>query len=172
MKFKISKGCDLYDELVAIQKKGSAAINAANKLCKQLGANSYIPEREAAWGGIMAFEFKDTPPEGFKPVYKKHQDNLYYPKATKKNKPLHVQINTLPSITYDQINKLVGFKQQTVTTKGNLYWINTVTIVYKTGYILMATASGTRYKPKPGMVEIVESEYERLSKPKTKKKKA
>lgn len=161
MKFKIVKGNPLYDSFMELKKRTMEVNKAANDFAKKVGGKASCRSQNVAYGGISAIEF-DAKPEGWRMVGDKYR-HLFFPKAT--NKELLKEIAALPKIQYDEINNIVGFDApQTVTSNQGILWVNCVGISYGKDYILLNVTSGAKYNPPKHVIEILESEYEKLNK--------
>lgn len=167
MKFKVLKGTELYNKLKLIQKKCSAAQDAAQKLGKKLGGiEVYTTGRDRA-GGIDAIEFTydNSPDKEFWMQPDRHNNkNLYYPrnnsKANKVNAWMHTAISELPIVTIDEFNKVIGFESQWVS----LINYKSYGLLIKKDYALIELGEKCKYKPLPDMIELTISEYTKLNK--------
>jgi hypothetical protein len=167
MYYKISKGTETFKKLMELKKKVEGVNKQANAAVGKLNGQRYAKAQGKLAGGISAIEYKEKP-DGWKQVGNTWQ-NLYAPKST--TKAAWEIINVLPTIEYDELNKIVNFKApQTVSSDGGIAWVSTVGIAWGDKQILMEVTTGCKYKPLPDIVEIVESEYMKL-KPKDKKEK-
>lgn len=166
MKFLIKNNCDVYTHLRELYIKIENARKAAGKVCKKVGASDFATGTRRLAGGIDGFSF-DKKPEGYRTVGESWQ-NLYYPTVAllKKDRNLATMLNNLPVLDHDELNNIVKFKApQTVTNDGGglgIAMVYTVGIFWGKDYILMQTHPGTKYKPIPGIVEIKESEFDKL----------
>jgi hypothetical protein len=161
MKFKVVKGTETFDKLVAFR----AHVNDVNKQAKdmvtQLGGARYCRKSNKLAGGLSAIEF-ETKPEGYKMAGEKWQ-HLYYPKAS--NKKDCALIEGLPTIDYDELNSIVNFKApQTISAERGILWVSTVDLTFGDEEMLIGVRSGCEYEPPADVVEILESEYDKLKK--------
>jgi hypothetical protein len=88
---------------------------------------------------------------------------LFYPKAT--NKALLRRISALPTLKPKELNEIVGFRGgMSVTSTGDFVVHRAPGIEWKKDVILMEVPAGAKYTPpSKDIVEILESEYLRLS---------
>lgn len=172
MKYRIDKGTETFAKLEALWKRVKKARRAARAVVDELGADQWVPQRGLA-GGIMACEFK-TPPEGWKRLSARHP-KLYEPMA--KNKALRERLAALPVVPYKDLNDIVGFKQVDHIDENTGVWrrISSPGLHPLKDCFLMDTgdAAVSKYTPPNGdIVEILESEYQRLADGGKKKRKA
>jgi alpha-acetolactate decarboxylase len=158
MKFKVLEGTETFEKFRLFFEESKRVGKESFELSKSLGFESCLASRNIS-GGISAF-ISETKPEGYKQVYKKHGNNYWFPKSTKENKKLIEKINSLPVITEEEYNSIIGFETEFVdmyfcrryglhfSEKGNCYLINTGRV--------------KDYKPNSDMIEILESEYNNL----------
>jgi hypothetical protein len=159
MKFKILPKTEAYDRLMDLKKRMIAVNEEAGKLVEELGGSEYCNKQHVAFGGIAAIKFAEKP-KGWRIVGKTWQ-NLYFPKASEKQ--LLQKISNLPVIEYEEINNIVKFKApQTVSHENHLAWVSCVGLIWGKNYILISVAPGAKYEPPKDIIEIVESEYEKL----------
>lgn len=169
MYFKIESGSEVYNKLKELQKK-------CNDVKKQLTALPLLVDEatgdvyssgEYLAGDVVGIVCKKKP-EGWKQTGEKHL-NCYMPKVNKQNKEILDAIAAIPKVDAKELNSIVGFKApQTPPSERGIVFVKTVNISFAKNYILMSVTKGCKYKPLPGIVEIVASEYEKL-KPKEKK---
>jgi DNA-directed RNA polymerase subunit N (RpoN/RPB10) len=164
MKFKISKGTETFNKLVELKEKVITVNEAARAVVNELGASKYCHRSHHLAGGISALVF-DKKPEGYKEVGEKYQ-NFFYPKVA--NKAALEKIESLTLVEFDDLNKIVGFKApQTVSSERGIMWISTVGLTWAEHGIpeedmVMDIENGCKYTPPADVVEILESEYEKL----------
>ena len=175
MKFKVQKGCTLYNTLEALIKKSMDCSKAARKLAKKYGATDIFTtgQRHRA-GGIDAFRFewgKDPDPALWRQVDKKNEPRAFMPRWGKKfsaNATIWKEIEELPTISYEEWNKTIGFKPSfgmDSSEQGFAHYKSFgLGVHFKKGYALVVLHNNAEYKPKPGMTEILESEFVRLDK--------
>jgi hypothetical protein len=85
---------------------------------------------------------------------------LDYPKVANKKDTELIQV--LPTLSYKELNDIVGFKgNQTISRGCSLAWIHTVGLLWGDP-ILIEVENGCEYTPIPDMIEILESEYLQL----------
>ena len=163
MKYKILKGTELFKKLADLRKRMNEVQKQAKDLAIELGGTAAATSGRNLAGGIDAVEF-DKKPDGWRSVGNSWQ-NLYYPKADKKNKEIHDKINALPILKFEELNNAVGFSaNQSVCNSNGFAFIKTVGMQWHKDFILMETAEGTKYTPVDGVQEILGSEFEELSK--------
>lgn len=161
MKFKIAKTTETFKKLAEFKKQVESVNTQAGKLSKELGGTGrYCKKIHRLAGGVSGIEFKQKP-EGFKVVGEPYQ-NLYYPKVT--NKTACKQIEALPTLEYNALNSIIGFKSpQTVSADRGIVWINAPSVIWGKNEMLLDIESGCKYTPpSKDIVEILESEYEKL----------
>lgn len=169
MKFKILKGTETFEKLTALYKRMLKADRARNPILDELGSKRFAPVRGLA-GGILAVEF-GKPPAGWKRIGKPWQ-NLYEP--TVKNKEMIAKLKALPVLKYDELNAIVGFKEVDHMDDEAGTWtrIRCPGVRWKKEVILMDTGRAKYTPPNADIIEILESEYVRLSEEKRKKETA
>lgn len=168
MKFKVVKGTKLFDQLVDVQKEIRRVNGEARKLVESLGYKKYWPSSELA-GGIVAIHCPTGKPEGWA-VFWKDEKHCYMPAKNKKeNKELWAKINALPVLEYSYLNDLLDYKPLTHRTDNRVSF--GPGIQWEKDYVLLEFADyvAAKYKPVKDMIEILESEYVKLSKLKNKK---
>lgn len=163
MYYKISKSTKTFKELMKLAQRIEEVRNAAKKLVKKFkGTGEFCKATNTLAGGIGAVEFKEKP-KGWTSRGEKYR-NLYMPLSNPKNKKLWAEINALPVVEYEELNKIVGFEgNQVISSNGGLAWVSTVGIKWGKNHILMEVARGAKFKANKDMEEIVESQYEKLS---------
>lgn len=168
MKFKIPKGSDVYNSLVDLFSRGDKCIEAAKKLTKEFGA-----ETSGKWGSSQnyfggadgfRFEYGKNPDKTLWKVADKNNSRFFSPKAN--NKVAWEKIKALPVVTYDEINKAVGFPDglQAVGDGMGISIIHTVGLAKGKNYFIMDVHDKIKLKPPKGVVEILGSEYDKLMK--------
>lgn len=161
MKFKVSKGTETFKKLQQLMSKIEDVDAQAKKVVKKLGGKEYASAQRSLAGGIAAIQF-DEKPEGYKMVGEKWQ-RLYYPKATNK-KDLNL-ISDLPTIEYAELNDIVGFKgPQTTSHSLGLAWVSSVGLAMGKTVAVIEVAEGCKYSPPKDILEIKDSEYQRIKK--------
>lgn len=166
MKYKILKGTELFNKLVAIEKKCKDAVDAADAFAKTIGAVGVYSRRSRQVGGVGAFRFPyDAPPDKkfWMQPDRHNTSDAYYPRSGKakkirQNDELHDKISKLPVVEYKEINEVIGFKDQWV---GFTNYI-TYGLEVNDDYALIEVGDECAYEPLPGMIEITISEYNKL----------
>lgn len=163
MKYKISKGCYLFDKLMEVGRRMIECNAQARQMVRNIkGAGKFHIARNAIAGGISCIRFKEKP-LGWVRYSRKYQ-GLYKPAA--KNKIYHTLIGSLPVVESEEVAKLLKFKDQTYFVDDTMHWISCPGVRWKKNFILVSVPSEVKYKPLPGMKEILESEFIKLSKQK------
>jgi hypothetical protein len=161
MKFKVVKGTETFEKLAAFRERVKDVSKQATNMATLLGGARYCHRSNKLAGGLSAIEF-ETKPEGYKVVGEKWQ-HLYYPKAS--NKKDCALIEGLPTIDYDELNTIVNFEApQTVSSERGIAWISTVGLTFGDDEMLISVPTGCKYTPPTDVVEILESEYDKLKK--------
>lgn len=173
MKFKVLKGTKLFDQLTKVGEDIREADNTAYKLGKELGYKSIRGGRHVLGGGISAFQSSELP-KGWKYAYPKSDREAVFPMNKKVNKELLDRIAALPKVEHEALNKILKFdpwKHNDKAYNGDgsfkIQWYPG--IQWKDEYVLLDVSEYMVYKPVKDMIEILESEYEKLSKAKNKK---
>jgi len=176
MKFKVLKGTDLFNDFINLDKR----LKDANKARKALANKIKLPgfkitgtsssSRYAA-GSINAFQVdkyisnKDQLPAGWKAM-ERLSTNWIFPKSEKSNKELLKSIYDLPTVDRSDVNdiiKFAGMYQDNSFSGSGIRFINGYALSIQKDYILIDTDNtGTQYKPLKDMIEILDSEYEKL----------
>lgn len=171
MKFKIPKGTETYEKLEALWERIHAADSAAYALVrsirKEMGLphegdeHNYAGSRHLA-GGIAAIQF-ETKPEAWKQVGKPYQ-RLYAPLA--REKAMWARIKALPIVPVEDLNNIVGFERFVSIADGGdgLVAHRAPGMRLVPDAFLMEVPSKATYTPPNGdIIEILESEYNRLA---------
>ena len=166
MKFKVKKGTALYDSLCAVKLKCENATNAANELAKELGGTQAATRNRNRAGGVDAIEFIGIQPdkELWMQVDKKNNPTLFYPRSKKVNVDLFEKMVDLPKVTYDEYNSIINF----IPTFGSsdigegIVNFRSYGLIITSNYALIVIGNGSGYKPITDMIEITESEYNKL----------
>lgn len=161
MKFVIKKGSELYRKLAVIQARAIICNKDAKKLALFFGAKSWHIGQGCLAGGISCIEFKGDPPKGwvkFSPKY----PNLFKPGA--RDKYTWKLIKMLPVVSSDEVAKILKFNDQTYFVGDQMHWISCPGVQWKKDFALVKVPEEVKYKPVPGMKEILESEFIKLSK--------
>ncbi len=170
MKFKVLKGTPLFKQLTAVKKEMVRCNDAAYEIIKEFGCTQMRGKFGVIAGGISGIIFQNgkKPPEGWR--YTGESFNEYMPKKNvSANKELNKRIKELPIVEYDALNDPLNFDwhdndgSRKVSFHPGIKW--------KNNYILIDVSKHyPRYKPQEGMIEILESEYNKLAEEKKKKK--
>ncbi|HAH24928.1 MAG TPA: hypothetical protein DCL77_14440 [Prolixibacteraceae bacterium] len=159
MYFKIEKGTEVFNKLDVLHGRIQEVNKTAKELVKKLGGNRYCGDQNRLAGGIDAIEFEQKP-EGYRSVGGKW-DNLYLPNA--RNKVNNQLIAELPTLQYDELNSIVGFKgPQTAPHPKGLSFVSIPSICFSDEVMLMKVPDGCKYTAPEGVTEIIYSEYQGL----------
>lgn len=167
MKYKVLKGTDLFDKLWSIQKKMQSCQDEAQKIVNTIPeADGSSKRSHCLAGGIAAFHFKKgwtNAPDGWRKM-EKGWTQWFMPKSSdKKNKELLKKISELPVLGYEIINDLLNF--HFYVTEELQVWHCPI-VEWRSKYVLIEVPNDKKYKPLDGMIEIMDSEYIKLSKAK------
>ncbi len=158
MKFKILPGTKLYDRLWSVNTGIIAARATIADTLKSMGfIGLYATSSGTHIVSCDAVEIFGEKPDGWKSVGDKYQC-LYYPKVS--NKKDSKIIAALPRIKNEAINEPLGFG---FNIGPNLEVYYRPGIAFHKKYILVDIGN-SEYKKKPDMIEILESEYNKLHK--------
>lgn len=160
MKYKIEQGTETFAKLEVLHKEMKRVDRAVWKLLKELRANRCVQGTCLA-GGLRAVEMNKKP-EGWV-HFSKPSLMLFAPKAT--NKEWLEKFKKLPTVPYSAMNDIVGFKGGNMTADGDGFSIvRCPGIEFGKTVMLLDTGPKSKYVPPNGdIVEILESEYDRLS---------
>lgn len=159
MKFKVVKGTATFDNLMELKAKMCLVYKEAKKVVRELGGTGHCSDHNAAWGGVDAIEFAERP-AGWKIMGKAWQ-RLYYPKASERE--LCKKLSALPTVSHKEINEIVKFNApQTVCNDAGMYFVNCVGLTWGKDYVLMEVTEGAKYKAPKDVVEILDSEFQKL----------
>lgn len=153
MKYKVNKGTELFDKLVAFQSKMTEVNNKALELCKELGGKRFSVNGEIA-GGISSIEF-DEQPKGWRKTSLK---GFYQPSDFKKNKEVIDKMRSLPRLSFKDFNEIVGYELQFV---GNMI-CTMPQVFWKKDFVLLSFNEAAKYTPVEDMEEITVSEFNSL----------
>ncbi|QIP16791.1 hypothetical protein G8759_31200 [Spirosoma aureum] len=157
MKYKIDRQSPTGQQLFALYDKMNECRKAAQVICQEVGSTSVVTSGEVIAGGIWGFEFPDKPND-YKRVYSHGARHFFFPKAIRKFDDLLKRIRRLPVVQKTDINQIVGFERQVVGTA----WVRSVGCSWRKDYCLIDINEKCVYTPRPDMIEITTSEYNRL----------
>jgi len=167
MKYKVVKGTKLFDELWSIQKQMQSCHDEVKKIADTIPeADGFSKRSHCLAGGIAAFHFKEYSmgaPDGWRKMEKGFTPWFMPKSSDKRNKELLSRISKLPVIDYEAINDLLGFNFH-ITGEMQIWYAPIVE--WRKKYVLIEMPSDRKYKPKDGMIEILDSEFIKLSKAK------
>ncbi len=159
MYFKVLHGTDTEVKLRELKVRIDKCDDAALALAKELGGDQIGTSNhsDCLAGEIEAIHFKEAPPkELWRKVGESYQ-MFFMPKV--KNKSALGKIAALDKVRDSELNDLVGFPKGLQVV--GLSIIRRVGVSFgKT--ILIESSAGIKMKPPADMVEILESEYEKL----------
>lgn len=162
MRFKVIQESTTFKKLREIETKISEVKKKANKLCKKLGGLSVATTGRNAAGGIDAIEFVTHPgKDKWKPVGKSY-DRLYSPKAN--NTEVIKQFSELPVVSFEELNKIVGFIPEYVGMNDGIAHVKCIGIMFCEKEILLKSEENSKFKPSKDLIEILESEYATIAK--------
>lgn len=152
-------GCALFDKLWDIKNGMIAARAAIADTLKAKGFSGKFATDSNSLVSCVGVEILYGKPEGWRSVGASWQ-KLYWPKADNKNKALRDELNALPKISNDVLNKALNFS---FCTGPNLEIYRRPGVAWHMGkkYILVDTDNAP-YEPVEGMQEILDSEYKKL----------
>lgn len=165
MRYKILKGCKLFDRLIALQEKCQEANKAAFDFAKKLGSDEIVSDINInnLAGGISGIKLNEKP-QGWKLAAPKYYSNVYFPKNTKANKEILESIAYLPVVKNEELNKILNYNMwarekndKRVSFNPGVYW-NSEDVIF------VAVAEQVKYTPVEGMIEITVSEFNQLKK--------
>lgn len=161
MKYKVEKGTPLFDAFDDVYTLIKYCNTKALELSESLGFKEFGSNTSEIAGGIYCF-YSEEKKEGYKTVGKPYQ-NLIFPKA--QNKELLLKIAELPVVKLEQYNELISFKQRFSSDERGLIHIRSFgsQISNCGNYYLLDIDPKSDFEIKEGMIEILESEYIRLS---------
>lgn len=114
MYYIIKKGCELFDQLNALNVQIKEDKKYNSELVKELGGKDW-GRNERVLNQIAAIEF-DSKPEGWRVVGEPYQ-KFFLPKMSgvnaaklKEHKAIYEKINLRPAITRQAISRMVGYR--------------------------------------------------------------
>lgn len=157
MKFKILKGTDTYNKLREFDSKIKKQNSILLSLMKEFGADAFSPPANGFYNSKLSFQFKKGKPEGWK-NYDKSMD-LYVPKV---NTIFDEKIKELPELLdFTSAKSIINFEINLdspisrFTTRPTIYFVKS-----KELYIV---STGNGYYECEDMIEILESEFNKLA---------
>lgn len=157
MKFKIVEGTATYDKLLDLRKRMDEANKLAGDLCDELGGTPnrvrLVPSGSIG-GGIAGIPMAEGKPDGWKLVASGY-GNMCLPKMTKENKPILDKIASLPIISYEELNSIVGFEEQCQ----GFVWFAKPGVTWVEKCVLLDVDDRCDFKPNEDMIEILTSEF-------------
>lgn len=164
MKFKILNGTALFVALLELKTKIDSANDERDKLVKELGFEDVGTSGRYLAGGIQAIHIphhKDVPAD-WKRLGDKYSD-FYMPKASgKDNKALWKKIEALPVVQNEELNKLLKYSSGAFSRGSGIGWARRPAIAFGKTVIVVDTGELKIKKPADGMIEILDSEYDKL----------
>lgn len=169
MKFKILKGTETFEKLTALAEEIKRVEIAADDLVRSVGGKTHCRSNFYLAGGVAAVVF-DKQPEGWKKV---GDDGHYMPKV--KNKELSERFKALPTLSLQLIQDITGYPSGEIgeNKDGQLVRFGVPGIAWNDEYVLFNASSTAPWTPpNADFIEILESEYIRLSEERKVKAKA
>lgn len=161
MKFKVEKGTETYDKFEELFERIDKYDDEAIEMRNSLGFKKHCLHQENVGGGIYGI-FSSEKIEGFKKHPRHH--SLWIPKIA--NKEIIEKFKSLPVVTRDEYNDVIGFEQQFVgLTLYRTYGLKKSEVE---DCYLITMGENVEFKPSKDLIEIVGSEYKRLSEKSTK----
>jgi len=157
MYFKILPGTKAFNRIQKVRNCQIIARDMAIEIVKEVGAKTWLLPYDSIGGGIAAFQM-DKCPDGWKRAGGSDIKNGYFPKASPQNKELLARIKALPTIKLSDYANALNYEPQSRGRELSLC----PGIQFKNKFLLI-DALVENYKPLPGMIEITESEYRKLS---------
>lgn len=171
MKFKVVKGSVLFEKMSALWDKIIKCDAEAANLAKELGFNQYCKGSFVLAGGLYGLIPKDgVKPEKYSWAFSDRQYNAVMPSRRYKiNAEILDRIEKLPVVEYSEYNSLVGYDKDMSSrpASGSAVRFNPApALQYCVDYFLIniPVHGDSVYEPVDGMIEILESEYNSLSK--------
>ena len=163
MKYKITpeSNKDLFDKLTEIFERGKTCDQAADQwIIKEFGEyKNHGSPHSALFGGVVFVELKEKP-EGWK-VEGKDWQRFYSPLA--KNKRVWAELSRLPKVLNSELKELLEYGNYTDTAQNGFgFTMSTRPGITICKEFCLIDAS-KKYQPLEGMIEIIESEFDRLS---------
>jgi hypothetical protein len=156
MKYIIKQGSDLFNKLKELQAKMKEVIEAQQKFLSQFGEKiEYYPRWHCIAGGVDGICFNKNPDPK---LWKKFDRDGYTPK--KSAKKLYEEMNSLPVVTNNEFNDLIGFKKAFLGKRV----LFRPAVKFEDDYVLVSVDTEVNYTPVEGMEEILDSEYKELVK--------
>jgi hypothetical protein len=155
MYFKVKEKSKLFEQLKAIETRIKEANDAATTLVKEMGYEDFYRKSfPYVGGGISAIVSKTRPADWASMAAKFGKPNLYMPKRHSKGKVLWDKIEALPLVKNDEIYKIINYPTGLMVTPG---------IRFGKATFLIQIDESINYVPVKGMVEILASEFKKLS---------
>lgn len=160
MHFKISKGSKTFTDLQTLLAEMQRCNVAATKLANELGATNggrHLSRAHVVAGGISGIKL-DSKPNGWKGTHRDYY-GYYIPKISKANREISNKIASLPVVSHDDLNAVVGFHEHYKDGR----WYTSPALNWGDDYVLLHTSPGCDFTPNADMIEILESEYVKLT---------
>lgn len=109
MYFKVSRGTDLFDKLVACFERAAECDSSSFKWIQSIGGTSF---RNGWWdigGGVSSVTFKGAPPRGWTKAGVKYGPNEYLPSSAKMYNDLRSKIEELPHVSFTDLNCILKY---------------------------------------------------------------
>lgn len=171
MYFKIDKDSELYLKLKEVQVKMKEANQAAYKLANELGFKQWRGDSNMTIAGGIQSLYSETKPDGYAYTYGSSSPNDFFPKKTKANKEILAKIEALPTVSSFDLTDLINYdwrkcSEETGERYGQKRVLFTPGLSFpKNGEVLIHIPDWiTKYKPVKCMIEITQTEYNKLDK--------
>ena len=159
MYYRVNPDTKTYQEFENFYKKVEEYNKIAIDFRNSLGFTKHLIPRDNVGGGILAV-YSPTQPEGYKKfVSRTLTSGWWQPKAN--NKEMLEKFNSLPTVTRDELNEIIGFKKQFLSFVF-VYGYAVTKSEIEDCYIIGINEKAD-FSPSKDLVEILASEYKRLS---------
>lgn len=163
MKYKVDPASELYEKLKQFKQRHDTVYKEIEDFVKSIGGEAFSVDRSfAVIGRINGIKFSNEPDKNmWKPVGPKHM-SLYMPKS--KNHLVLSGIGALPVINLKEYDRIFGdHPTQAITHGDGLGFFTSPGCKFSGENILLSVPNNViGYLPAPGMIEILESEYNKL----------
>lgn len=174
MKFKVLKGTDLFAKLSDIKNQMLLADQEALELMNSIKLEGIVLEgysrpSHGIAGGIRAFCCdrylrKENLPSGWMLMERSLSKWIFPKSGDKNNKDLLERIKKLPIVSSNELKELLNYGNYAFAVHNGMGISTVPGVQWGDKYILLSTPDGIDYKPVKDMVEILVSEFDKLSK--------
>lgn len=167
MYFKVEPGSTIYDILMDVHEQMKVSKKACKDLSNEVGADGYSSSTSTYIAGeINAFHFSSC--EQPYQSWRRLQDCWFMPMVSKKhaaaNKDILQKLADIPRVNKDILAESLLCKPQGyVSESGGLGFFTIPNVEWREGVILLTFPTKIDYNPVPGLIEIITSEYKKLS---------